>query len=226
MYKRQPWERVIVRSAELSIGLTIGNGEHILKWSGRLSDTFEWDRYKGHNNAQYARFTFEPIPLELYMDHPPDFTYRDLKLIIDTLRRVAWEQYHIVARIGMNFEPGPEFCESSFRYVEHPEILDYQGGGHGVSIAFDGVLHADTCRYAAYPDGIPEGEPFGRFLGKQTRCFCDAFGIEEVSLSNGLGFGTVSYTHLDVYKRQAPHGGHRRDGRPAGGSARFPERVL
>ncbi len=190
----QPWERVIARSAELKIGFTIGNGEHILKWSGNLSDTFEWDRYKGHNNAQYAQFTFEPIQLELYMDNPPDFTYRDLKLIMDTLRRVAWEQYHIIARIGMNFEPGPEFCESSFRYVEHPEILNYQGGGHGVSIAFDGVLHADGYHYAAYPDGIPEGEPFGRFLGKQMRHFCETFGVEEVSLSNGLGFGTCPWT--------------------------------
>jgi hypothetical protein len=190
----RPWERIIARSEELLVCLIIGNGEHILKWTGNLDDPFEWDRYRGHNNARHAAYGFDPIPLEPYMENPPAFVYRDLLVIGAALRRVAAEAYGKRVRLMENFEPGPEFCESPFRYVEHPEILNHMGGGHGNSIAFDGVFHADTRRYAAYPDGIPEGEPFGRFLGRQMRSYGDTFGIEAVCFSNGLGFGTCPWT--------------------------------
>lgn len=49
-------------------------------------------------------------------------------------------------------------------------------------------LHADTYSYAAYPNGIPEGTPFGTFLGKQAKAFCVDLGFDYLWLSNGLGF--------------------------------------
>lgn len=190
------WRRPISRSNEVCVCMSIGNGEHILKWSGNLDDVLVWDRHKGHNNAKYAfpQDTFAGIPLELYMDNPPDMTYRDLLVICETLKRVCEEEHHRKCRLFTNFEPGPEFAESTFKYIEHPEILNQQGHAHGASIAYDGVLHQDHYHYAAYPQGIPEGEPFSRFLGKQVNHFFKTFGYEGISLSNGLGFGTFPWT--------------------------------
>ena len=190
------WERPIVRSDEVAVCMSIGNGEHILKWSGDMNDLVEWDRYKGHNNAKYAfpQDEFAGIPLELYMENVPDMTYGDLRVICDTLKRVCLEEFGKKCRLFTNFEPGPEFAESSFKYIEHPEILNQQGRAHGASVAFDGILHKDNYHYASYPDGIPEGEPFARFLGKQVDHFFKTFGYEGVSLSNGMGFGTYPWT--------------------------------
>lgn len=190
------WERPIEHCDEVCVCMSFGNGEHILRWSGDMNDPVEWDRYKGHNNAKYAfpQENFGGIPLELYMENPLDMTYRDMKVICETLKRVCWEEHHRKCHLFTNFEPGPEFAESRFKYIEHPEILNKQGAAHGASIAYDGILHKDDYHYAAYPNGIPEGEPFSRFLGKQVNDFFQTFGYEGISLSNGLGFGTFPWT--------------------------------
>ena len=39
-------------------------------------------------------------------------------------------------------------------------------------------LHADSRRYAAFPQGIPEGLSVGAFLGAQYRAFARAFGFD------------------------------------------------
>ena len=101
--------------------------------------------------------------------------------------------FNLPVTIGTLCEPGPEFCESLFRYVWHPEVVTYMGG-HGVSIDYKGILHVDRRRYGAYPDGIPEGEPFGKFLGKQVDSFCQVMDIQYINFSNGLGFGTYPWS--------------------------------
>ncbi len=190
------WRTPVMHTAEICVCMSIGNGEHILKWSGNLNDELEWDRYKGHNNAKYAfdMENFAGIPLELYTENPLPMTYRDLGVICESIKRVCREMFGKNCRLFTNFEPGPEFSESVFKYVEHPEILNKQGAAHGASVAFDALLHKDSYHYAAYPDGIPEGEPFSRFLGKQVNHFFKTFGYEGISLSNGLGFGTFPWT--------------------------------
>ncbi|NLV74319.1 MAG: hypothetical protein GXY52_06515 [Chloroflexi bacterium] len=187
------WRPLIARAKELNLGLMIGNGEHIYRWSGNLDDEFEWDHYKGHNNQENARYSFDPIPLRPFKEDWFHFTYRDLQNIIKIIRKVAAEQTGLPVQIATLAEPGPEFCESLFRYEWHPEIVSFMGGGHGVSIDYKGILHADKRRYGAYPHGIPEGEPFGRFLGKQVADFCRVMDIQNISFSNGLGFGTYPW---------------------------------
>lgn len=190
------WQRPIAHADEVCVCMSFGNGEHILKWSGNMDDEVEWDKYKGHNNAKYAfnMDSFAGIPLEPYVENPLKMTYRDLGIICDAIKRVCAAETGKKCRLFTNFEPGPEFSESTFKYVEHPEILNKQGAAHGASVAFDAVLHKDTYHYAAYPDGIPEGEPFSRFLGKQVDHFFKTFGYEGLSLSNGMGFGTFPWT--------------------------------
>jgi hypothetical protein len=190
----EPWKQLIEKWEMLIFTWTIGNGELILCWSGNPNDQFEWDHYKGHNNLQWAEFGFTPIPLEDYDENWIHFTYGDLKEIFETLKAVCQEQYNREAVFCLNFEPGPEFSESVFRYVWHREIINKQGGGHGNSIAFDGILHSDSRCYGAYRDGIPEGEPFSYFLGKQMNDLCRYLGAKTVNFSNGLGFGTCPWT--------------------------------
>lgn len=223
------WRPLVQRASAISVGLLVGNGEHIYRWTGNLDDEFEWDHYKGHNNQEHAHFSFEPIPLRPFKKDWFHFTYRDLKHAIRVIRQVADEMYGLPVEVQTLCEPGPEFCESVFRYVWHPEIVSFMGGGHGVSIDYKGVFHADNRVYGAYPGGIPEGEPFGRFLGRQVAHFCRVMDIQAVSFSNGLGFGTfpwnvvgrnfdgerfglASYRDLareivefwEMYKREAP----------------------
>lgn len=190
------WRRPIARADEVYVCMSFGNGEHILKWSGNMEDEVEWDKYKGHNNAKYAfdMDSFAGIELTPYVENPLPMTYRDLLVICDAVKRVCAAETGKKCRLLTNFEPGPEFAESTFKYVEHPEILNKQGTAHGASIAFDACLHKDAYHYAAYPDGIPEGELFSRFLGKQVDHFFKTFGYEGLTLSNGLGFGTFPWT--------------------------------
>ncbi|MHB9033547.1 MAG: hypothetical protein ACYC6L_10915, partial [Anaerolineae bacterium] len=187
------WRPLVERANAVSFSLMVGNGEDIYRWTGNLDDEYEWDHYKGHNNQQYAHFSFDPIALRPFKDDWFHFTYRDLQLIIRIIRQTARQMFNLPVTIGTLCEPGPEFCESLFRYVWHPEIVSFMGGGHGVSIDYKGVLHADSRPYGAYPRGIPEGEPFGRFLGKQVAHFCRVMDIQNINFSNGLGFGTFPW---------------------------------
>ncbi|MHB1357784.1 MAG: hypothetical protein ACYCZF_17585 [Anaerolineae bacterium] len=187
------WRPLVQRASAISVSLMIGNGEQIYRWTGDLSDEYEWDHYKGHNNQQDAHFSFDPIPLRPFKPDWFHFTYRDLQQIIRIIRSTAKEMFNLPVSIGTLCEPGPEFCESLFRYVWHPELVSFMGGGHGVSIDYKGLFHADQRRYGGYPNGIPEGEPFGRFLGKQVASFCRVMDIQNISFSNGLGFGTYPW---------------------------------
>lgn len=183
------WFPMLKEAEEIWFNFMIGNGDLILTWDGNPELEFEWDHYKGHNNPLYAGYKFNPIPLRNYVEDWVHFSYSDLKFIFTLFKSLA-EKKGLKIKIIVNIEPGPEFSESLFRYVKHSEILEFQGGEHGNSISFKAKLSKDNCRYASYPDGIPENEPFGRFLGKQIREFIKFTEIDGVSFSNGLGFGT------------------------------------
>jgi hypothetical protein len=189
----QLWRPLLERAERIDIGMMIGNGEQIYRWTGNLDDEFEWDHYKGHNNPEHAGYGFRPIPLRPFREDWFHFTYGDLREIIRLFREAAYEMYAVPIDVSTLAEPGPEFCESLFRYEWHPEIISYMGSGHGNSIDYRAVLHADARTYGAYPNGIPEGEPFARFLGKQVADFCRVMDIQAINFSNGLGFGTYPW---------------------------------
>lgn len=184
------WMPIIKEVRTIWLNFMIGNGDLVLCWDGNPHSEFEWDHYKGHNNPKYAGYKFNPIPLRDYTENWIHFTYEDLKSIFDMFKEIGKERFNLDVKISVNIEPGPEFSESRFRYIEHPEILEYQGGGHGRSIPFNAQFRQDRKRYAGYPEGIPEGEPFAKFMGKQIKEFANFMGIDGVSFSNGLGFGT------------------------------------
>ena len=69
-------------------------------------------------------------------------------------------------------------------------------GGRGAKKSFVccyAELNADSASYAGFPDGIKQGTSFGKFLGRQTKCFCADLGFDYLWLSNGFGFGLETW---------------------------------
>jgi hypothetical protein len=128
------------------------------------------------------------------MDHPPKMTYGILKEIVTTLKRVGGEVLcGKQIRVGTTFDPGPEFAISDFKYNRHTEVCLGGSMGKKSMVCAYATLKGDDRPYAAYPNGIPDGTPFGTFLGKQTKIFLDDMGFDYIWLSNGIGFGLETW---------------------------------
>ena len=116
-------------------------------------------------------------------------TYGILKKIVFCIREEGKKAFPTAEiHVGETFDIGPEFAISDFKYRRHPEICS---GAKLDKLGFvdaTATLNADHHRYAAYPDGIPEGTLFGTFLGKQSEIFLRDMGFDYLWLSNGLGF--------------------------------------
>ena len=194
------WEPLTARADAVSVMLWASDGSEILDYAGELDATFEWAKTIGVANPRWSRASKSDPKGEcihqkpaLYMDNPPEFTYGWIKGLVSRIK--SWplgKPVNVVA----TFDPGPEFAKSSFKYERHPEICAGQTLGRDSFVCCYATLRADSRGYAAYPDGIPEGESFGRFLGKQSQAFLSDLGFDALWLSNGFGFGleTWSYT--------------------------------
>lgn len=202
----RPWLPA-VRDAELiSVLLWSGDGSEILEYSGDLRRQFDWARYVGIMNR--------PLPADIeqtdphrrnaMIGHPfePDTEktdYRFLAGLVRELKNTGRELTGKTIRIGTAFDPGPEFSISDFKYRTHREICR---GSYGTLsrelVSCHSVLHADSGSYAGFPDGIPEGTPFGQFLGRQAACFLQDMGMEFLWLSNGFGFGNFPWSYNGV----------------------------
>ncbi len=197
------WRPLCEAGDEVSFMLWVADGSDILEWSGDPGQRLEWARYIGFNNTGrnvYAAGHHGPSRAAIpYVDDPAELTFGDLREIVRTLRAVGAELLERPISIGATFDPGPEFADSPFKYERHPEIIVPQRvGGRPTFPMVDAAsaLHADTRRYASYPDGIPEGEPFALFLGRQIDAYCRALGFDYVWLSNGFGFSAVAWDYL------------------------------
>ena len=188
------WRQLIKNRETVSIMLWTADGSEILDYSGDLSEEFEWAYFMGTANLPEATES-DPAELSLhvkkrkYIADPPKMTYGTLKRIVEILKdegKKAYPESRI--RVGETFDIGPEFAISDFKYNRHKEIctgatLDKCGFVDSTS-----CLKSDNRRYAAYPNGIPDGLRFGTFLGRQAEIFCRDMGFDYLWLSNGLGF--------------------------------------
>jgi hypothetical protein len=129
----------------------------------------------------------------LYIDNPPEFTYGDLKFIVQTLKSTGSRITGKPIRVGTTFDPGPEFAKSDFKYKRHREILGGNAMGPSSFVSCYSILHADTTQYAGFPEGIPEGTPFGVFFGRQSHHFLKDLDFDFLWLSNGFGFGAEGW---------------------------------
>jgi len=61
-------------------------------------------------------------------------------------------------------------------------------------------MKGDGVKYATYPAGLPDGVPFGTFLGRQFESLAQAVGFDFVWFSNGFGLTHYAWNYLgEVY---------------------------
>ncbi len=188
------WRPLLKNRKTVSVMLWVGDGSEILDYAGNLQDEIEWCRFVGTANLPYVK-EGESREISLHMrkqDYIPDvsrMTYGILKCIVSCLREEGKKALpDAEIRVGETFDIGPEFAVSDFKYNRHPEICSGSRLDRFGFVDATACLHADTRRYCAYPDGIPEGTPFGTFLGRQSEIFLKDMGFDYLWLSNGLGF--------------------------------------
>ena len=192
------WRELIGHADSVAVLLWTSDGSEILEYSGELDSAFDWARYIGIGNPKAELPPWDPDGNELhsrpvlYMDDPPEMRYSDLKRIIFALKHVGQELLGLPVEVGETFDPGPEFAWSDFKFHRHPELNKGSMMDH-MWIHCAGRLKGDRFRYAAYPDGIPDGTPFGRFLGRQFMALKRDVGFDFLWLSNGFGYSLQSW---------------------------------
>ena len=190
----EQWRPLLRNRKSISVMLWVGDGSEILDYAGDMDAKIEWCRFIGTANLPYLREE-EPLETSLherkqdYIKNPPEMTYGILKSIISSIKEEGKKAFPDAdIRVGETFDIGPEFAVSDFKYNRHREICSGSGADKFGFVDSTAELHADGFSYAAYPQGIPEGTPFGTFLGKQSRIFLTDMGFDYLWLSNGLGF--------------------------------------
>ncbi len=196
------WQELIGYADSIAVMLWTSDGSEILEYTGNLDEEMEWGKYIGNANP---RPEFPVVELKdakprmdvhvqpcYYMENPPKFTYRDLGRVIAAIKRVGKRVTGKPISVIETFDPGPEFAYSDFKFHRHPEL------NKGTMMAKQWIhcaanLNADGYVYAAYPNGIPQDLPFGRFLGEQFKCFAKDVGFDSLWLSNGFGFSLESW---------------------------------
>jgi hypothetical protein len=137
-------------------------------------------------------------------------TYADLKRIIQALRETAKEMYGKEIWVGDTIDAGPEFVESEFKFERHPELL--KGGPKSEfpkSLAFlccYAEMNGDKFPYATFRKGIPQGTPFGTFLGRQFESLASTVGFDYVWFSNGFGLTHYAWNYLgEIFDGRESH---------------------
>lgn len=207
----QVWAPLVNRAEVVAVLLWVADGSEILEWSGDLHQRLEWGRYIGFNNSNVRPDLYYPGWYHNRTARPfrwglPTWTYAELQAIIAGLRLAAREAHGMDLEVGATFDPGPEFARSRFKYRWHPEVLFPQEDDEPRApirfVTCQATLHADGRRYGAYPDGIPEGESLGTFLGRQFRSLAQAVGFDYLWLSNGFGYSHFAWTQTgELFQR-------------------------
>jgi hypothetical protein len=192
------WAPLVRHAQSVAVMLWTADGSEILEYRGRMEDPIEWARYIGHPNPrQVIAHDPEKKALHsggyLYRANPPAMTYRDLAMIVRTLKQVGREITGKPVQVGATFDPGGEFARSPFKYEKHNEICLGSTMGKGSFVCCYATLNADRQPYAGFPDGIPQDTPLGTFLGRQSQHFLKDVGFDYLWLSNGFGFGMETW---------------------------------
>lgn len=194
----EQWKPLLYRATGAAVMFWTSDGSEILDYSGNISDEFEWGRYIGIGNPKKVKNASDERSLHvkpvIYMENPPVMHYSDLARIISAVKRIGKELTGFDISVGETFDPGPEFAYSEFKFERHPELN--RGECMDAWIHCAGKLHGDSRKYAAYPDGIPEGTVFGEFLSRQFAALAKDVGFDYLWLSNGFGFSLHSWSWM------------------------------
>ncbi len=193
------WSALLRQTDTVSVMLWTGDGSEILDYKGNLRQPLEWAKYMGNPNTDHEVGS-GPAELSLheraylYIENPPDYSYGDLKFIIESLKEAGRSITGKPVCVGATFDPGPEFAKSEFKYKKHPEILGGNAMGQKTFVSCYSVLKADGESYAGFPQGIPARTPFGTFFGAQSQHFLSDLGFDFIWFSNGFGFGAEGWS--------------------------------
>ncbi|NLF10078.1 MAG: hypothetical protein GX594_19180 [Pirellulaceae bacterium] len=193
------WLPLIRHADSVAVMLWVADGSEILDYHGQMDEPIEWGRYIGYPNAKGAASNDKKkkslhSAAYLYRENPPTITYRDLALIVKTLKQVGGEVTGKPVSVGATFDPGGEFAQSPFKYEKHNEICRGKTMGDGTFVCCYATLNADPSPYAGFPQGIPQGTPFDTFFGRQSQNFLKDLGFDYLWFSNGLGFGLETWS--------------------------------
>jgi len=204
-YCFEQWKPLLKNAQEVSIMLWCGDGSELFDYKGKLSDEFEWAYFIGGANqreASHSAIDPEGVGLHtrnyLYLENPPKMTYGILKEIVSTIKSVGKELFGDTKTVlvGETVDVGPEFAISDFKYNRHNELCTGGAMGKRTMLCAYEKMHADNYPYASYPNGVPEGEPFGTFFGKQSQVFLTDMGFDYIWFSNGMGFGRETWSSM------------------------------
>lgn len=190
------WWSLLKHADSVSLLWWLSDGTDILEYDGHLDRKIEWGKWQGFAHPTVKSSEHDPhgesiiTRPRLYRAEPVELTYGDLRRIIGLMKQAAREVLGTDLQVGIPFDPGCEFCQSPFRYQEHPELLI---GDHMVCIDATGRLHADPRAFAGFPQGVPEGTTFAAFLGRQANCYLRDLGFDYLWFSNSFGFGRSPY---------------------------------
>ncbi|MBQ3178079.1 MAG: hypothetical protein IJB52_09685 [Clostridia bacterium] len=201
----EQWKPLVKDVPCVSVMLWSADGSELLDYRGEMDTPFSWAMYiGGANNREASHANVDPDNLGLhsrcylFCEDPPTMTYGILRDIVAALKKagkaVLGEMKTI--RVGTTFDPGPEFAKSAFKYSRHNEICMGNDMGRATMVCSYARLKGDDTPYAAYPNGIPDGLPFGTFFGAQTERFLQDMDFDYIWLSNGLGFGRETWSAL------------------------------
>ncbi|MBM3498259.1 MAG: hypothetical protein FJX74_06265, partial [Armatimonadetes bacterium] len=196
MYEQ--WKPLAERAETVSVRLWAADGSEILDYRGNLDDPFEWACWIGGANPRLPHPN-DPEAVGLharcypYTESPRRFTYGDLRQLGVILKAVGLEVTGRPIRLGATFDPGPEFAKSPFKYERHNEVCSSGTMGKSSFVCCYETLSGDAEPYAGFPQGIPDGTPFGVFLGRQTQHFLTDLGFDYLWFSNGFGFGLETW---------------------------------
>ncbi len=199
----EQWKPLLDRATGCNVMFWTSDGSEILEYSGNIEDEFEWARYIGVGNPKcvdrvpgtlWDDDRWVHVTPVLYTENPPVMHYTDLARIIAAVKRVGKKMTGFDISVGETFDPGPEFAYSDFKFERHTELNKGQIMGAWIHCA--GTLNADDKKYAAYPNGIPQGTVFGEFLSKQFMALAKDVGFDYLWLSNGFGFSLESWNWI------------------------------
>ncbi len=192
--------------------------DYLTRWEGDLDQKIpflrgiqqeEWFKVTGQLTGDTAerqrqwqqRFANPADQLKRYYQ---DWTYRELKELAASLREVAAKKYGLQdVKVGSfmvdwHHHYGSEASPFSLR---HPEV--YANYGWPNSIVFGSRLEADRFRYAAFPQGIPEGTPIHEFFGAQWGSLSKAVGLDAMVLRDSW-IPKIAYRRGGPFGRTAP----------------------
>lgn len=196
------WEKLIDQVNEVSILFWTSDGSEIIEWDGNMNKKINWGRHIGFCNLDKDVY---PVDIShywnnagfLYKKNPPVIRYKDIAKMAATFKKLCNEMFGKKLSCGLTFDAGPEFAQNDWKFKYHREIITNGPKSKYkrtmAFINFSERLHADKFKYAGYPKGIPEGTPFGEFLGRQTKLVSKALGFDYIWFSNGFGFTPNSW---------------------------------